>query len=224
LIIDLHFHTCVPGYLRPRELLDFARRTGLIWQAKQRGLDGICLTEHDKVWSAEAVQALREEHGFLVLRGMEVSTNYAEFGHILVYGLDHYISGIWNVEKLVQVVKGEGGALFVAHPFREIYSWGEAGQSPSVTIQEACRMPVFDLVHGLEVLNGATRHQANEFALEVCRHLEMRGIGGSDAHSVVGIGSCATVFEADIQSEEDLIRELKAGRYRAALRRDGRFE
>lgn len=223
MIIDLHFHTCVPGYLRPRELLDFDRRNGLVRQARLRGLHGICLTEHDKVWEKEALRALAEEHGFLVFRGVEVSTNYAEFGHVLVYGLDRYISGIWDVEKLAQVVEGEGGVMFVAHPFREVYSWGNEALLPTLTLPEACQMPIFQVVHGMEVFNGATRHQANEFALEVCRTLDLKGTGGSDAHSPVGVGSCATIFQNPIRCEEDLVRELRAGRFRAAVRRDGAF-
>ncbi|MDP2728220.1 MAG: PHP domain-containing protein [Dehalococcoidia bacterium] len=223
MIVDLHFHTCVPGHLRPRDLLDYDRRNALVYKARQRGLDAICLTEHDKVWEKEAVRALSEEHGLLVLRGMEVSTNYAEFGHVLVYGVNRYISGMWDVEKLAHVVEEEGGAMFVAHPFREVYSWGNDSLVPSLTIPEACRMPILKLVHGMEVFNGATRHQANEFALEVCRSLKMRGTGGSDAHSAVGVGSCATIFENPIRSEEDLIRELRAGRYRAVVRKDGAF-
>lgn len=221
MIIDLHFHTCAPGYLRARDLLDYNRRNALVHKARQRGLDAICLTEHDKVWERDAVQALTEEHGLLVLRGMEVSTNYAEFGHILVYGLDRYVSGIWDVKKLALIVEGEGGIMFVAHPFREVYAWGSGGLIPSMTISEACQMPIWQVAQGMEVFNGATRHEANEFALEVCRTLELKGTGGSDAHYSMGVGSCATVFDSPVRNEEDLVRELRAGRFRAALYKDG---
>ncbi len=223
MIVDLHFHTCVPGYLRTRDLLDYNRRNALVYKARQRGLDAICLTEHDKVWEQEAVRALTEEHGLLILRGLEVSTNYADFGHVLVYGVDRYISGMWDVEKLARAVEEEGGVMFVAHPFREVYTWANGGLVPSLTISEACRMPIFQVAQGLEVFNGATRHEENEFALEVCRTLEMNGTGGSDAHSSVGVGSCATIFENPIRNEEDLVRELKAGRFRAAVRKDESF-
>lgn len=223
MIIDLHYHTCVPGSLRTRDLLDYNRRNALVYKAKQRGLDGICLTEHDKVWDDEAVRALTQEHGFLVLRGMEVSTNYAEFGHVLVYGIDRYISGMWDAEKLARLVETEGGIMYVAHPFREVYSWGDEGLVPSITIEEACRMPIFQLAQGMEVCNGATHQRANEYAWEVCVALGLNGTGGSDAHSTVGVGSCATLFENPISCQEDLVRELKAGRFQAVVRKDGSF-
>ena len=38
--------------------------------------------------------------------------------------------------------------------------------------------------------------------------------GGSDSHLVSFVGICATEFEAEIRSIEDLVRELKGGRYR----------
>ncbi len=223
MIVDLHYHTCVPGPLRPRELLEYDRRNGLVYTARLRRVDAICLTEHDTVWQKEAVRALTEEHGLLVLRGMEVSTNYADFGHVLVYGLSRYISGIWDVKKLAHVVEQEGGAMFVAHPFREVYAWGGESWIASLTVQEASEMPIFELVHGIEVLNGATHAHDNEFAQDVCRNLGLPGTGGSDAHSTVGLGACATVFENPITSEEDLVRELRAGNFRPAVRKEGSF-
>ncbi len=59
----------------------------LIEAAKDRGLDGVCLTEHDTFWSEEEIRTLSRRHGFLVLGGAELNT-YA--GHVLVFGLDQY--------------------------------------------------------------------------------------------------------------------------------------
>ena len=43
----------------------------------------------------------------------------------------------------------------------------------------------------------------------------MRGTAGSDAHARTDIGRCATRFERDVSNVEDLIEELKAGRFEA---------
>lgn len=209
--------------MRGHDLLDYNRRNALVYQARQRGLDAICLTENDKMWSKDAVRALTEEHGLVTLRGMEVSTSYADFGHVLVYGIERYFGGMWDVERLARVVEAEGGVMFVAHPFREVYTWGKGGLTASLTVAEACRMPIFHVVQGIEVLNGATRQQANEFAREVCRTLDMKGIGGSDAHYSLGVGSCATVFAKPVLDEEDLVRELKAGQFRPVAWQEGAF-
>jgi hypothetical protein len=43
----------------------------------------------------------------------------------------------------------------------------------------------------------------------------MPGTAGTDAHSFSDIGKCATEFLRRVETLEDLIEELKAGRFRA---------
>ena len=63
------------------------------------------------------------------------------------------------------------------------------------------------------MLNGGNNAQENAFALQVAQILGKPGVGGSDAHSHQGIGIYTTVFERGLESEEDFLRELKAGRF-----------
>ncbi|MBI3040474.1 MAG: metal-dependent phosphoesterase, partial [Chloroflexi bacterium] len=72
-----------------------------------------------------------------------------------------------------------------------------------------------------EVFNGRASERENKFSQELCRRLNLNGVGGSDAHSTSNIPSCATFFERKISNVEQLIAELKAGRFRAVdLRQD----
>jgi hypothetical protein len=48
--------------------------------------------------------------------------------------------------------------------------------------------------------------------------LGLPGTGGSDAHKILNIGSCVTIFEHPIRSEEDFLREVRAGGIRAQKR------
>jgi len=48
--------------------------------------------------------------------------------------------------------------------------------------------------------------------------LGLPGTGGSDAHQVQAVGSCVTLFAVEIRSEEDFIREIRAGRIQAEKR------
>ncbi len=84
-------------------------------------------------------------------------------------------------------------------------------------------MPVLQIAHGVEAFNGETLRLGNEFALEVCRSLNMKGTGGSDAHYSIGVGSCATAFDIPVENEQELVRELRAGRFRPAMYKDGAF-
>ncbi|MBI4640695.1 MAG: PHP domain-containing protein [Candidatus Tectomicrobia bacterium] len=205
MIIDLHVHTNVHSYdsnLHPVELIQ---------EAKRIGLDGVCITEHNKSWSADAIRALAEEFRFTVLRGIEVTT---EVGHILVFGLDEYVSGIHRVETLRRIVDQAGGVMIIPHPFRRS-PYGNNGAPQISTIEEGCRLPVLQLVDAMEVINGATTEKDNLFAQEVSSRLKIKGTGGSDAHSLLGIGSGVTIFERVISTEEDLIQEIKNGRFQA---------
>ena len=86
------------------------------------------------------------------------------------------------------------------------------------TAATAAGHPLFELVDDVEVANGSNTDEENEFSLEVARHLGYRGTGGSDAHSVHGLGRCVTVFDGDIRSESDLIEALKAKAFRPRRR------
>jgi predicted metal-dependent phosphoesterase TrpH len=205
-IIDLHTHTKPASPCSDLDLVE------LIAKAKQLGLGGVCLTEHDKLWSAEAVLELAREYSFLLLRGVEVSSNH---GHILVFGLSEYSHELWRAEKLRHAVDLAGGVMIVAHPFRT---------SPTnIPLEKACQRPVFKLVDEIEVCNGASSERENSMALGVSRELGLNGIGGSDAHSVLELGRCVTIFQNQIESEEDLVAELKAGRFSAARLCQGNF-
>jgi hypothetical protein len=48
--------------------------------------------------------------------------------------------------------------------------------------------------------------------------LGLPGTGGSDAHKILNIGSCVTVFESQVNNEADFLREIRAGRIRAEKR------
>jgi hypothetical protein len=211
-ILDMHVHTNVGSYdsnLSPLELIHIG---------KASGLDGVVVTEHDRGWDLDLARQLAREHEFLILCGMEVST---DLGHILVYGLEEYVSGIIYAETLRQVVDKVDGLMFAAHPYRKAFvntngRWD--APLPTLTVQEAADRTIVQLVDGLEVYNGATGDRENGMAVAVREHVGVRGIGGSDAHSEHGLGCCATEFERAVRTERELIEELRAGRFRAITR------
>jgi predicted metal-dependent phosphoesterase TrpH len=208
-ILDLHIHTTesADSNLSPVELIQHARRLGI---------DGVVVTEHDRCWDRFLVRDLAAEHHFLFLRGMEVST---DLGHILVYGLNEYLSGILKAEKLRQIVDDYGGAMVVAHPFRKIFTrdFRNGQEEAPNTLQEAANRRVFELSDGIEVCNGGSIDRENKLAMEVCDLLSQAPTGGSDAHSDLGIGRYATQFDDPIHTEADVIAALKQRRCRAVM-------
>ena len=107
----------------------------------------------------------------------------------------------------------------MAHPFRRLFDPVTAmrtGETFDLTPEQAAEtMPVFKIVHTLEIANGANTPKENAYAAEVARLLGVHGTGGSDAHSTSGLGYFATGFEAVVDSQEALLAELHGGRFEA---------
>ena len=206
LIIDIHTHTYPisdDSSLTPDRLIE---------EAKRIGLDGVCLTDHDGFWTPEEVDELARAHNFLVLPGCEITT---EEGHLLVYGLDRYIFGMHRAAFVKQLVDEAGGVVVVAHPYRRAYRQA-ADTSPGAyyeMLDRACQNTVFPMADAVEVLNGRGSEQENAFSHEIARQFGMRGTGASDAHRLEDLGTFATEFQRPIQRLDDLIHELKAGRF-----------
>ncbi len=170
----------------------------LVRAAIARGLDGVCITEHDALWPAAEIARVADEMQFLVLRGMEVTT---EVGHVLVFGMDYHDPAMAVLSELQRIVRGEGALMFLAHPSRRY------GTLPPDDLSF-----VFDSV---EVQNGTEGMLQNDNAAGLARGLRLPGIGGSDAHSVREVGICATEFSGSVTDEASFVAALRAGEYRA---------
>jgi len=192
MLIDLHCHTRVYSScsaLTPEALVNAARAAGL---------DGVCITEHDALWPAADLRRLASELDFLLLTGVEVST---EVGHVLVYGLSAYGPELATLSVLRRRADEEDALLYFSHPTR-------SSQSRHLeTVRHS--------LDSLEVHNGSEGALANEAAQRMATAFRLPGIGGSDAHATTEMGTCATEFQDPIHSMEDLLQELRAGRYRA---------
>ncbi len=208
-IVDMHMHTnhgSGDSTLTPDELAVVAARIGMT---------GVNLSEHDRAWDRQALAAYRRKHEpFFVNAGMEVST---ELGHVIAVGLPEFVPGIHRAASLRRALDHVGGYMIAAHPFRywlQPGTYRRLGRDPAeMTAENLAGLPIFQLVDAIEVLNGATTLRENIFALAVANYLGKPGTGGSDAHSANGIGICTTVFEAELQSPEQLLAELHGGRF-----------
>ena len=210
-IVDMHVHTtrgASDSALRPEELAGEALRLGL---------SGVHLSEHDRLWDPYELDRYRKQHRLFVANGMEVST---DLGHILTLGLDRYVPGIRRPEELRRVVQEAGGYMIASHPFRHLFDpahFRRMGGKPfDLTPEQAARLPVFQLVDAVEALNGCNTLQENLFALRVAQVLGKPVTGGSDAHSNQGVAIYVTVFDHELESQEEMLEELRAGRFHAA--------
>ena len=170
----------------------------LVRAAMARGFDGVCITEHDALWTAADIARVADEMQFPVLRGMEVTT---EVGHVLVFGMEYHDPAMAVLSELHRIVRDAGALMFLAHPSRRY------GSLPPDDLSS-----VFDSV---ELQNGTEGMLQNDNAAGLARGLRLPGIGGSDAHSVREVGICATEFSGRVMDEASFLAALRSGSYRA---------
>jgi predicted metal-dependent phosphoesterase TrpH len=202
--IDLHIHTS------PRSACSYIDPLELIQEAQRLNLDGICLTEHQVLWDSGDVEKLAHEGGIKIFRGNEFTTNQ---GDILVFGLYKDIKELLMIQQLSEEVRMADGFMIAAHPFRGFKTFG-IGQL-QMTVEQACNRKVLEFVDAIEIGNGKLSPDENDMARKVAEKLGLPGTGGSDAHRVDEVGKWLTVFEKEIQDENQLVEELHAGRFRA---------
>ncbi len=208
LLIDLHSHTY------PKSDDSFVSADELVDAARQCGMDGICLTEHDDFWPTDAARELTRRHGILVLPGSEINT---DAGHVLVFGLQQYKFGMHKPAFLREEADRHGAVLIAAHPYRRRFL-ADPGEDPAVRsemMERALDDEMLRLFDAVESHNGRGKESENRFADDLRQGLSLPGTGGSDTHYLRQMGTAATLFERRIASVEELIAELKAGRMRA---------
>ncbi len=194
--VDMHVHTVYSGdsEIDPRYA---------IIQAREAGLDALCITEHNSYNKSAPVLTAGTELGFPIFRGVEISTT---IGHLLVYGLkdDSWLErrhwGRLNGETILAAVAARGGVVVVAHPYKagnQFYGDHLVAAHPEIV--------------AVETVNGSCSPEQNRQAAALAQRLGLPGIGGSDAHRLHEIGTGYTVFPQKIRSEAELVTALRAG-------------
>jgi histidinol phosphatase-like PHP family hydrolase len=202
--IDLHTHTS------PRSPCSNIDPVELIREASRLKLDGICLTEHQVLWPREEVEELARGAQIGIFRGNEFTTNQ---GDVLVFGYEQDVKELLTIEELRDRVGAAGGFMIAAHPFRGFKTFGVGHLK--MNVEEASRWKVFDFVDAIEIRNGNDSDEENDMAARVAARLGLPGTAGSDAHEVDEIGRWMTDFEREIENEQQLVEELRAGRFSA---------
>jgi predicted metal-dependent phosphoesterase TrpH len=204
-ILDLHLHS---------EASDDSRapvEAYLKWLARKRDerpLEGLVLTEHRQFNTAGDYRDLEDKYGMLILKASEVET---EYGHVLVYGVNDDILKRYDfknvrlpAQELITEVARMGGIAMPCHPGRPTIGLIEHYQTK----------PPLEGVTGVEALNGGSKKGENERVAELIEQYGYHAFGGSDSHLVSFVGLCATEFDRDISTIEDLVDALRVGGYR----------
>ncbi|MBW2367695.1 MAG: PHP domain-containing protein [Deltaproteobacteria bacterium] len=200
--IDLHVHTY------PRSQCSKINPEDLVKKAKEIGLDGFCLTDHQVLWERADIEKLSGDSGIKIFSGNEITTAQ---GDVLVFGLDTDIQGIITVEELHRHVKAADAFSIAAHPFRgfKVFGFGQLQMS----LDQACKKKILKYVDAVEVKNGRVTDKENDVALQVSEKLGLVATAGSDAHELDALGTYTVEIGDDVQTEPDLVGCLRSGRF-----------
>ena len=181
----------------------------------EKGLDGVCLTEHSSIWEKNnnQIEDIFNLYNLKIFRAIEISTDY---GHIIAIGFDKYYSGSHNLELLRDYANKYGAFLISAHPARRIFGKEKyqqnllyKGKDYIPSVDEFSSNKLFKLVDGVEVLNGGNNLAENKYAYIAAKNNELVMTAGTDAHSESGIGLYGTRFKNEINNVQDLVFNLK---------------
>ncbi|MDR3177283.1 MAG: PHP domain-containing protein [Desulfovibrio sp.] len=198
MIIDLHTHEelySADSSMSLEEAVDAAR---------ERGLDGLCVTDHSSLGLAgENLEYL----GFPVFIGVEMWT---DAGDIVVFGLDELPERRLSAPELIALVAERGGFCFAAHPFR---SFGGGVGDLLYSLKG---------LNGVETANGMDSPQENSLAARACERLGLAAVGGSDAHRTRDVGKAATWFPEPVATTAELVAALRSGQCRPLVLQPGK--
>lgn len=196
--IDLHNHTrkyspC--SIIEPEKLIEIYCNNNF---------DGICITEHNVIWSKDEQDDLigKFEGRIKIFFGAEIDT---DMGHVLVFTdrvIDFRGKSAVRIDELVKIFPSEKTAFIWAHPYR----W------TSFNSNHLSKLQLFD---GVELYNGNIGRERIEYTYEKLRKSCSLFTGGSDTHAVQMACKFYTEFEDNIDTNKELIAALKSGRFKA---------
>jgi len=197
--IDLHIHEknfSKDSFLELDEIVKIAKR---------RGLDAICITDHESMGLKEYAAEYTKKTGFPVFVGIEF---YSLQGDILAFGIDSYPDHRISAQEFIDFVHEQGGVVISAHPFRH----NRRGLEDNLATLRG--------VDAIEILNGSTMPDATMMAVQYAKKYGFATTGGSDCHYPDKVGITATYFENPIHTMEDLIAAIKNHECKPAFHQD----
>lgn len=218
--LDTHVHTAFSGYSTIPTLSRLMRESyntpeRVYERAKARGMDLVAITDHDVIAGALSI-ADRPD----VIVGCEVTGVFPADGvrvHLLVLGITEVqhreIQRLrHNVAELLPYLKQQRIFVSLNHVASRVN-----GQITGAHV--AALIPWID---GLEIRNGSRLDVQNRTAACVAAAHRKVGVGGSDSHTMRGIGR--TWVEAPFAAtREEFLDELHAGRVRVGGRQGSVF-
>jgi predicted metal-dependent phosphoesterase TrpH len=177
--IDLHVHTrySFDGLITPEEL---------VFYAKKRGLDGVAITDHDRI---DGALKIAKETDFLIIPGIEISSLS---GHIIGLNIRELVPQKLSADETVEKIHELGGLAIACHPM--------------VFLKTSLKNRINSKFDAVEVINSSAIPfgYSVKRSREIASHLGIAQVAGSDAHYGPEVGSAYTIIEADLEIDRIL--------------------
>ncbi len=180
---DTHVHTKYSGFIK-YSLAQFPESISepdlVVKAAMKRGLDVLCITDHDSIAGAlKAQKYAAGMSGIEVVIGEEIST---ADGEMIALFLQERIEPRLGAEETAERIHDQGGIAIAPHPF-----------SPHCPCLGR-KVQYLD-IDGIEVFNAIHRDPySNRLASRKGVTQGRARMGGSDAHSIEMVGNAYTTF------------------------------
>lgn len=188
MIIDFHMHERTWSSDSNCNLKDMVR------EAKIKGLDGICITDHDKYEIKEYAEKISKSENFPIFVGVEY---LAMEGDIVALGINELPKLHMEAQDFINWVNERGGITISAHPYRP----NARGLGDMILTLNG--------LTGVEVLNGSTTYDDNQRAYDTCKKAGLKMFGASDCHNLISLGRYATEVPYDCKNVDDLVYAIK---------------
>ena len=199
-MVDTHLHTRFSdGVAGVKDVEDICRWIGI----------GACITDHNEV---RASLQLRERDRIPTVPALEVGSS--EKIELLVYFrnaedlLDFYRVHIEPYRKrryyaflprsldcLVEGAREYESLISLPHPFAPLWKNIDHGRKRHPAVFRA-----LGAADGIEVHNAALADRSNDRAWRLCQRLDKIPLGGSDSHTLAGIGDVVVGFNRPVTS------------------------
>lgn len=172
--IDLHCHS-----FYSKDALSSPAK--LIKIAKEKGLSGIAITDHNTTKGWKEAKDTAKKLGLFLIFGEEIKTKK---GDILGIFLKNEIKSK-EPYQVMKEIKSQDGIVIIPHPFFFPEHFKDNLEK------------YLDLIDGIEVFNARCYFQkANKKALDFAKKHNLALIGASDAHCSKDVGNGITIADA----------------------------
>jgi hypothetical protein len=187
--LDLHIHSkhSYDGFLEVEEIVK---------RAKEIGLGGFALTDHNSIDGIKIAKELAEKENLIFIPGLEISSSD---GDVLALGMEQLIPNGLSAEETIDKIHEAGGLAVAPHPFATLFH--------RICVGDLIRDLKFDAI---ESFNGRTL-SGNKLAKKACNELNFPETAGSDAHLAEEIGNGCTIVDCN-SNIQDVLVAIKKGK------------